>query len=144
LEEKWREWLQTDYFLMLTPQFIKFVLAGGIAAVANFGSRFVFNIWTSYEVAIILAYLVGMTVAFILMRGQVFNAENQSLTLQVLKFSGVNLLAVLQTFFISILFLRYILPYFNVVDHAAAVAHLIGVFVPVLTSYFGHKYLTFK
>ncbi len=129
---------------MLTPQFIKFVLAGGTAAVANFGSRFVFNIWTSYEVAIILAYLVGMTVAFLLMRGQVFSAEKQPLAPQVLKFFGINLLAVLQTFFISILFLRNILPYLNIVDHAAAVAHLIGVLVPVVTSYFGHKHLTFK
>ena len=71
-------------------EFPRFLIAGGIAAAANFGSRFVFSIFFSYAFAVFLAYLVGMVVAFLLMRGHVFNASNGSLVPQVAKFFGVN------------------------------------------------------
>lgn len=125
-------------------QFIRFVLAGGIAAVSNFGSRFLFSRWFSYEVAIVLAYLVGMNVAFILMRGHVFNAEDKALLPQINKFVVVNILAVLQTLIISVLLARWVLPALGIIEHAEAMAHFIGVLFPVVTSYIGHKYLTFR
>lgn len=129
---------------LLTPQFLRFLLAGGIAAAANFGSRFVFSLWLSYGVAIVLAYLVGMVVAFLLMRGHVFDAGKGALGPQVLKFVAVNLFAVLQTLVISLLLARWILPILGLVEHPEAIAHLVGVLVPVVTSYFGHRMLTFK
>lgn len=129
---------------MITPQFLRFLVAGGVAAAANFGSRFIFSIYFSYGVAVFFAYLVGMLVAFLLMRGHVFDANNRSLAPQVTKFIGVNLLAVLQTLAISLLLARWVLPSVGIQDHAEALAHLVGVLVPVVTSYFGHKYLTFR
>ena len=119
-------------------------MAGGIAAGANFGSRFVFSIFFEYGIAVIFAYLVGMLVAFLLMRGHVFDASNGRLAPQITKFLGVNILAVLQTLVISLLLARWVLPSFGVVNHAEALAHLVGVLVPVVTSYFGHKFLTFR
>lgn len=129
---------------MITPQFLRFLVAGGIAAGANFGSRFVFSIFFNYGIAVVLAYLIGMLVAFLLMRGHVFNASQGSLAPQVAKFAAVNLLAVLQTLAISLLLARWLLPSMGIVDHAEALAHLVGVLVPVVTSYFGHKLLTFR
>ena len=126
------------------PQFVRFVLAGGIAAAANFGSRFVFSYWVNYELAIILAYLVGMVVAFTLMRGHVFNAKDKALFPQINKFIGVNILAVLQTLIISVLLARWGLPALGIADNAEAIAHFVGVLVPVITSYLGHKFLTFR
>ena len=129
---------------MITPQFIRFLAAGGIAAGANFGSRFVFSIFFSYGVAVFFAYLVGMLVAFLLMRGNVFNASQGPLTPQVIKFAGVNLLAVLQTLAISLLLARWVLPSVGIEDQAEALGHLVGVLAPVVTSYFGHKLFTFR
>ena len=129
---------------LLTPQFIRFLLAGGIAAAANFGSRFVFSQWLPYSVAIVLAYLVGMSVAFVLMRRHVFTGSRGALGAQIAKFVGVNLLAVLQTLLISLALVRWVLPALGVVTYNEAIAHLIGVVVPVFTSYFGHRLLTFK
>lgn len=129
---------------MLTPQFVRFLFAGGIAAGANYGSRFLFSRWVGYEQAIVLAYLVGMLVAFMLMRGHVFEAKGKALAPQVAKFVGVNILAILQTLIISMVLARWVLPSFGFVDHAEAIAHLIGVLVPVVTSYFGHRYATFR
>lgn len=127
-----------------TPQFFRFLLAGGIAAAANYGSRFLFSLWLSYGLAIVLAYLVGMVVAFVLMRQHVFDGHKSALAPQITKFVGVNALAVLQTLVISLVLARWVLPRLGVVEHAEAIAHLIGVLVPVVTSYFGHRMLTFK
>jgi putative flippase GtrA len=129
---------------MLTPEFLRFLIAGGIAAGANFGSRFVFSMFLDYGFAVFFAYLVGMLVAFLLMRGHVFDAKSGPLAPQVAKFVGVNVVAVLQTLVISLVLARWLLPSLGIVEHAEALAHLVGVLVPVVTSYFGHKLLTFR
>ncbi|MCZ2497396.1 GtrA family protein [Xylophilus sp. Kf1] len=132
---------------VLSPQwlqFVRFLVAGGIAAAANFGSRFVFSRWFDYPVAIVLAYLVGMTVAFWLMRQRVFVDRHGPMLPQVAKFAVVNLVAVAQTLFISLALARWIFPAIGHVEHAQAMAHLVGVMVPVVSSYFGHRLLTFR
>ena len=129
---------------MIKNQFLRFLIAGGMAAGANFGSRFIFSNFFDYSEAVFLAYLVGMLVAFVLMRGHVFQANNGQLFYQVSKFAGVNILALLQTVGISLVLARWVLPSIGVVDYAEALAHLVGVLVPAVTSYFGHKFLTFR
>jgi len=125
-------------------QIIRFLFAGGIAAAANFGSRFIFSIWLNYTTAIILAYLVGMAVAFVLMRLFVFDAAHKAAGPQVFKFVIVNLFAVLQTLAISLALVRWAFPALGMTWFPEAVAHLTGVLIPVVTSYFGHRYATFK
>jgi putative flippase GtrA len=129
---------------LFTPQFMRFLLAGGTAAGANYASRFLFNQWFTYEQAIILAYLVGMFIAFILMRGHVFDAKGKAPLPQVAKFVGINILAALQTLVISVVLARWVLPAWGISTHTEALAHLVGVLIPVITSYFGHKFLTFR
>lgn len=126
------------------PEFMRFVIAGGIAAIANYGSRFLYSYWLRYEFAIIMAYLTGMVVAFVLMRGHVFESRDKPVRSQVLYFILVNGFAVLQTLLVSVFFAYWLLPSWGIMEHAEGVAHLIGVMVPVITSYYGHKYLTFK
>jgi putative flippase GtrA len=129
---------------MPTRQFALFLVAGGVAAASNFGSRFVFSLWFSYPVAIVLAYLVGMAVAFVLMRQYVFTGRGKALVPQVVRFTFVNLLAVLQTLVVSLLLARWLLPALGVERQVEAIAHFFGVAVPVVTSYFGHRWLTFR
>lgn len=129
---------------MISLQFFRFLVAGGIAAGVNFGSRFLFSIYFSYGLSVFFSYLVGMLVAFLLMRTHVFNAGQGSLAPQILKFVGVNVLAVLQTLVISLLLAHWLLPSVGIVKQAEALGHLTGVIVPVITSYFGHKLLSFR
>ena len=129
---------------MLNQRFVRFLLAGGIAAAANYGSRFAFSVWFRYEIAIVLAYLVGMAVAFLLMRSYVFDGRGKALAPQVTKFVAVNLLAVLQTLVISVVLARWALPAAGITAHTEALAHLVGVLVPVATSYAGHRLATFR
>ncbi|MBK9616897.1 MAG: GtrA family protein [Uliginosibacterium sp.] len=133
-----------DASVALNYQFVRFLAAGGFAAACNYGSRFLFSLWLGYELSIVLAYLVGMTVAFLLMRAYVFDATGKALAPQVAKFVAVNLLAVLQTLVISVVLARWVLPALGVVRHGEAIAHLVGVLVPVLTSYAGHRLATFR
>lgn len=123
---------------------VLFVLAGGIAAAANYGSRFVFSLWFSYPVAIVFAYGVGMITAFLLMRRFVFNAHGRDLLPQVVKFVLVNLLAVVQTLVVSLLLSHWLLPLLGWTWQVEAVAHAVGVAVPVFTSYVLHKRATFR
>jgi putative flippase GtrA len=129
---------------MLDYQLLRFLFAGGIAAAANFGSRFIFSLWFNFEAAIILAYLVGMLVAFLLMRGYVFNACGKSIVPQITKFIIVNLMAVSQTLAISVALARWGLPVIGINTDKDALAHLVGVLVPVGTSYVGHRMATFR
>jgi putative flippase GtrA len=125
-------------------QFIRFLFAGGIAAGANFGSRFLFSLWVNYEIAIVLAFFVGLLTGFLLMRKLVFNANGKALMPQIVNFVVVNMLALLQTLLISVALVRWLFPEWGIVEQPEAIAHLIGVLAPVVTSYFGHKFLTFR
>jgi putative flippase GtrA len=121
-----------------------FLIAGTIAAAANYGSRFGFSVWFSYPVAIMLAYGVGMIVAFLLMRRYVFDGLGKAVGPQLLRFAAVNALAVLQTLIVSLLLARWLLPWLGLTTHAEAIAHAVGVAVPVVTSYVGHRVATFR
>ena len=125
-------------------KFFRFLAAGGIAAVANFGSRFGYSLVMTYEAAILCAYLTGMLVAFLLMRKHVFNAAAGQLFAQASWFAVVNALALIQTLIISIILARWLLLYVGTAKHAEALAHFIGVLTPAVTSYYGHKLLTFR
>jgi putative flippase GtrA len=127
-----------------SKQFVLFLITGGIAALANFGSRFAFNVFTSFEVAVILAYLVGMISAFVLAKLFVFKESSHSTSRSFIWFTLVNLLAIAQTYFISIGLFYYGFPWLEYEFYPAATAHAIGVIFPVFTSFIGHKYLSFK
>jgi putative flippase GtrA len=129
---------------MLDHRLVRFLLAGGLAAGANFGSRFLFSLWFRYEIAIALAYLVGMTVAFVLMRSYVFDGGRKAIAPQIFRFTVVNAVAALQTLLISVALARWVLPALGLTRDVEAIAHLVGVLVPVATSYVGHRLSTFR
>jgi putative flippase GtrA len=124
-------------------QFAGFLVAGGIAAVANFLSRIAFNFVLGYATSIVLAYMVGMATAFVLNRRSVFAPSGKPLRTEALWFTLVNLLAVAQTLLISLLLADVALPAIGFTEHRREVAHAIGIVVPVVTSYVGHRHLTF-
>ncbi|MDB5821304.1 MAG: hypothetical protein JWR21_8 [Herminiimonas sp.] len=122
----------------------KFLVAGAIAAGANVGSRLVLSIWLPYACAVTCAFLVGLTTAFLIMRRFVFGGFATSLKEQAVGFCLVNALALIQTLMISLVLARWALPAIGVVTHAEAIAHVVGVAVPMFTSYVGHRVLTFR
>lgn len=125
-------------------QFLVFLLTGGGAAAVNFGSRILFSQWMGYSAAIVLAYLVGMTTAFLLARQFVFKEGSRPVHHSAMYFVLVNVVAVVQTWAVSVGLATYVLPALGVTRFAPEIAHAVGVVVPVFTSYLGHKHLSFR
>lgn len=124
-------------------QFIAFIVASGTAAAVNIGSRVIFNWFMHYELAILAAYICGMTVAYILNKTFVFAASGRGVASEYVRFTLVNLLAVAQVWIVSVGLARLVFPAAGFAWHGETVAHVIGVLVPAVTSYLGHKHFSF-
>jgi len=123
-------------------QIALFLLAGGTAAAVNVGSRIVYSQFAPLALAVTLAYLTGMLVAFYLNRWFVFADATDQMGTRAGRFIVVNALAVLQTLVVTLLGTRA-LHALGVGDVAETAAHTVGVVVPVLSSYVMHKRWTF-
>lgn len=125
-------------------QFLLFVLTGGAAAFVNVLSRIGFSMLFRFELAVLAAYAVGMVTAYILARRYVFTDSGQSIRKSFAAFALVNLVAVLQTWLVSIGMRHLLLPIIGAVALVDLLAHSFGVIVPVFTSYLGHKHVSFR
>ena len=85
-----------------------------------------------------------MITAFVLAKVFVFKESQQSIHHSALFFCLVNLVAVLQTWLISMGLAYYLLPYLGVSIFVEEIAHAVGIAVPVFTSYIGHKRWSFR
>lgn len=94
--------------------------------------------------AVIAAFVVGLVSGFVMMRLFVFNGRTKPVAPQAAKYVLINMFALAQTLAISVIAARWFFPFLGVTHSAEALGHLAGVLVPVLTSYFGHRMLTFK
>ena len=110
----------------------------------NFGSRLLFSEVMSYRWAIIAAYIVGMLTAYVLSKFFVFDQSGRKAMHELYYFTLVNLLAVAQVWLISVFLAEYLFPRLGLTFYPEEVAHLIGLSVPIFTSFLGHKYLSFK
>lgn len=119
-------------------------MTSGTAAVANFSSRILFNYWLDYSSSIICAYLVGMVIAFIMARKFVFTEIVKNIGRSALVFTLVNMIGMLQTWAISMLFVSLVLPSFGITHYAPEIAHAVGLSSVAFTSYLGHKHWSFR
>ena len=124
-------------------EFVGFVAIGAFAAGVNWLVRFPIDYVTSFEAAVVLAYLVAMTTAFLLNRAFVFRASDGPWARQYRRFALVNLVALVQVFLVTVGLARLLFPAIGFDWHAEAVAHAIGLGSPILTSYWGHKFYSF-
>lgn len=127
-----------------SKQFMIFLLTGGTAAAVNFSSRILYSQRFDFSLAVILAYITGMITAFVLAKLFVFKKSQQSVHRSALFFVLVNLVAIMQTWGISMGLAHYLLPSLGVKLYAQEIAHATGVAVPVFTSYIGHKRWSFR
>jgi putative flippase GtrA len=125
-------------------QFLLFLLTGGIAALVNVASRIGLSQLLRFELAVLAAYGIGMITAYVLARRFVFMRTRQSVRRSFAAFALVNLAAVVQTWLVSIGLRNLLLPLIGSIALVDLLAHSFGVVVPVFTSFFGHKYLSFR
>jgi len=85
-----------------------------------------------------------MVTAFVLAKLFVFKDTEQSVHRSALFFVLVNVVAVLQTWGISLVLAFHVLPAIGVEHFVDEIAHAVGVAVPVFSSYWGHKRWSFR
>jgi putative flippase GtrA len=129
---------------MISARLMRFVLVSGIAALINFGSRIAFSLVVAYPAAIALAFCAGLSSAFVLNRLFVFDQPGIPLRSQMFWFTAINLFALAQTMVVSLLLQRFAFPAIGMTWHAEEIAHAVGILVPIASSYFGHKNLSFR
>jgi len=125
-------------------QFSLFLVTSGFAAGVNILSRVVLSKFMSYEIAVFVAYLIGMLTAYILTRKFVFESSGQSVQREMAGFIFINIIAVIQVWGVSVGLYRWGLPLIGWTWNPQLTAHVIGVLSPAFTSYFGHKYVSFR
>jgi putative flippase GtrA len=125
-------------------QILRFFLTSGAAALVNIGSRIPLGWVMPYSASIVVAYLIGMSTAFALARRYVFRPEPGNARAEFLRFAAVNMLGLLQVLAVSLLLEAIVFPRLGFVWHAATLAHVIGVASPAFTSYYAHKFFSFR
>lgn len=124
-------------------RFAGFVVTGGIAALANLVSRWLLSHVVDYPLAVTLAYLVGMTTAYLLARTYVFRPTGGRWQHEFGRFAMVNAVSFLVVLGISVGLADWLLPAIGWRWHAEDVAHLVGVMSPIVLSYYAHKHFSF-
>lgn len=125
-------------------EFAAFVIAGAIAAAVNWLSNVLLLFVIPLEYSVILAYLIGMTTAYILNRLFVFKLSGRRVHEEYFRFATVNVIALAQVWLVTVGLARFVMPAIDWTFYPAETAHAIGVVSPIMTSYLGHRYFTFS
>jgi putative flippase GtrA len=105
--------------------------------------RHVISFYLSYSASIIISQIIGIIITFILNKIFIFAKGRQKLSISVLFFVLVNIESLLQTLLLSNVFL-WLFKKLNIDFYNPITAHFIGVGSTSITSYIGHKLLSFK
>ncbi len=129
---------------LVRGQFVLFLIVGGAAALVNFVARLILNRWMDYAPAVAGAFAFGVLTAFILNRLFVFKESRRAVHHQAGWFLLINLAGLAQTLGVSVFLAHYAFRWLGFHWHDESVAHMIGIAFPLVSSYFGHKYLSFR
>lgn len=123
--------------------FARFLLAGGLAAAANFASRLALQPLVGFDPAVALAYLVGFSVAFALNRTFVFPASGKPIRVEMTWFLVFNLVAFPVVLAASIVLRDHLFNRFLPAGRAETAAHGCAILVPAAFNFAAHRLITF-
>ena len=125
-------------------RFLRFLAAGGASAALNLGSRWLLGHAVGYELSVALAYVVGVVSAFALMRLFVFEPAGDAAHAQFTRFLMVNVVGFGVVWLVSVGLARGVFPSVGFRWHADTVAHAVGIGCLAFTSYWGHRFFSFR
>ena len=126
-----------------TRQFLGFLAVGGLAAFLHWVSRILLSNWLSFSWAVIVAYCVGILVAFILNSYFIFPKSSKSKVKQARDFILTNV-CFFPVVWASALLLNYGLLALGFVRYTEAIAHAIAVGLPMFATFLIYKFFAFK
>jgi putative flippase GtrA len=130
--------------LYVSEQFGRFLLVGGVALVLHWLSRFVFNWYVNFAWAIVIAYLVGILVAFVLNKIFVFPYSERSLKFELFFFVFFNIVAFPFVWVTAYVLGEWMLVRWMPQQVAFALGHAIAITLPVFVNFALHKFITFR
>jgi putative flippase GtrA len=130
--------------IYLSEQFGRFLIAGGVALLLHWLSRFVFNWYVDFGWAIVLAYLVGIVVAFVLNKIFVFPYSGRSLNFELFFFFFVNVAAFPFVWVAAYVLGEWVFVHWMPKQIALAFGHAIAISLPVFVNFVLHKFITFR
>ena len=125
-----------------TKQFLRFLAVGGLAVFLHWLSRIILSTWMSFYGAVIVAYAIGMGVAFILNSFFVFPKSDKPKYKQARDFVVVNL-AFLPVVWGASMVLEHGLRTTGVI-YSQVLAHGMALAIPMFATFLIYKFFTFK
>ncbi|MFC7054308.1 GtrA family protein [Hansschlegelia quercus] len=122
----------------------RFLLAGGFAALVNWGARFPLNAVMPFGASVVAAYAIGMVVGFFLYRFFVFEAHEGRASDQLWKFILVNIVGAAEVWALALFFVHVAAPAIGWTLWVEPLAHAAAIGIGAATSYVGHRLLTFR
>lgn len=126
----------------VSVQFLLFLFVGVTAATLHWLARYVISIWLAFPLAVALAYVVGIAVAFELNRRYVFPSSSRPVQKQVRDFVMVNLMFFPVVWGASML-IRQFLPEIGVIIYVDGIAHGLAIAIPTFATFLIYKFITF-
>ena len=126
----------------LSRQLVAFIAVGGLAATANFLSQQILTPAVGFPLAVSLAYLIGLSTAFVLNRWLVFPHSRRPIKRQMVGFLATNL-AFLPLVLLTAMLLRDGLARLGVTQYTQEMAHLMAIALPTVFSYLIYKFRVF-
>jgi putative flippase GtrA len=130
--------------LYLSEEFGRFLVFGGIALALHWLSRFVLNWYISFGWAIVVSYMIGMLVAFVLNKAFVFPRSDRSLNFELFFFFFVNIAAFPLVWIIANVLGEWLFIQWLPQQISRAAAHGIAITFPVFMNFALHKFITFR
>lgn len=131
---------------LLSAQFFRFVLANSFAAFINILARFLGSLMMVDAWAVVAGFCAGLSASYMLSRGFVFQMERRASLSEILRFTGINLLALALTCLVYNLSLHWLVAAgmgSETNQMLRTSAHALGVAAPVLLSFVAQKTFTF-
>ncbi len=127
----------------VSRQFVTFVFVGVSAALLHWLARIALSLWMSFDVAVFIAYWIGMGVAFTLNRVLVFPASARPINLQVRDFLLTNL-SFLPVILVAALGLNAWLRAAGWTWHTEEIAHGFALAIPMAATFLIYKLIAFR
>lgn len=125
-------------------QGVRFIALGGFAAAVNWLVRFPLSLVMSFEAAVFVAYVIGMSVGFALYPRYVFPGSDRPVRQQVVIFLIVNLAGAGVVLLAAFVLLRLQAPFSYPLFIKQGLAHGLAIGIGAVANFFGHKKITFR
>lgn len=136
--------VQSFLSLFFSQQFLKFLLAGGVAALTHWYARYALTPALGYVSALVVAYAVGIAVGYILNAWLVFSNAKTTRAKQMRYFVLFNLamapIVILLSYFLS----EFAFSSSRMTYHPREIAHALAVTSPIFINFLFHKFFTFR